>query len=403
MPRSPKPDPWGRPPWKISLTPSRRKLPAHVDFAVIGGGFTGLAAAAWLRLLAPEKSVAVFEAARIGAGASGRTGGMVLAETAAGNQPGLGDVLAGFQSILKKLKVHCDFKLNGAWEIARRPTSGKATHHRRSPIEWNDSGTLRVVNEVPGGTLDPGKLVSGLARAAQRHGAHIFEIHRVQHIHWSATPELHISSARGTAQKITAAKILFATNALSLPAAGLTGMHPRLTLAVLTRPVSERTLAAIGLAERKPFYTVDFPYLWGRVRHDRSIVWGAGLVQSSDADDLEKVDIAAEESAAAFDRLEDRIRHLHPTLKKIKFASRWGGPILFRDSWKPVFDWHPQSVASATTRRGAGSNNGDAPRNAIILGAYAGHGVALSSHLGTWAAEVLLDRRQLPNWSALQP
>ncbi|HXM13820.1 MAG TPA: FAD-dependent oxidoreductase, partial [Candidatus Eremiobacteraceae bacterium] len=94
MSRSPILDPWGTPPWKINFTPSRRKLPAHVDFAIIGGGFTGLAAAAWLRLLAPDKSVAVFEAARIGAGASGRTGGMVLAETAAGNQPGLGDVLA---------------------------------------------------------------------------------------------------------------------------------------------------------------------------------------------------------------------------------------------------------------------------------------------------------------------
>src|SRR5271165_1889457 len=164
MPRSPKLDSWGIPPWKISFTPSRRKLPAHVDFAIIGGGFTGLAAAAWLRLLAPEKSVAVFEAARIGAGASGRTGGMVLSETAAGNQPGLGDVLAGFQSILEKLKVHCDLKLNGAWEIARKQSSEQAKH-QHFPIAWNDSGTLKVVNEVPGGTVDPGKLVSGLARA----------------------------------------------------------------------------------------------------------------------------------------------------------------------------------------------------------------------------------------------
>jgi hypothetical protein len=38
-----------------------------------------------------------------------------------------------------------------------------------------------------------------------------------------------------------------------------------------------------------------------------------------------------------------------------------------------------------------------------VLGAYAGHGVALSSYLGTWAAEVLLDRRDLPKWSALKP
>jgi glycine/D-amino acid oxidase-like deaminating enzyme len=55
------------------------------------GGFTGLAAAAWLRLLAPEKSVAVLEAGRIGSGASGRTGGMILSRTAADDLPGLGD------------------------------------------------------------------------------------------------------------------------------------------------------------------------------------------------------------------------------------------------------------------------------------------------------------------------
>ena len=398
MPRATTTDPWGTPPWKINFTPTRHKLPAHADFAIIGAGFTGLAAAAWLRLLAPEKSVAVFEAARVGAGASGRTGGMVLAETAAGNQPGLGDVVAGFASILEKLKVRCDLDLTGAWEIARHQTSGKAKH-TQSPIAWNDSGTLRVVNEVPGGTLDPGKLVAGLARAAERTGARIYENHRVQHVTWSAVPELHLVTGRGDARKITAAKILFASNALSLPQAGLTGMHPRLTLAVLTRPVSEKVLTAIGLAQRKPFYTVDFPYLWGRVRADRSIVWGAGLVQSPDADDLDKVDIAAEESAAAFDRLEDRVRHLHPALEKIKFSRRWGGPILFRDSWKPVFDWHPESIS---TRKGGGLGDG-APRNSVVLGAYAGHGVALSSYLGTWAAEVLLEQRPLPKWSALQP
>ncbi len=144
---------------------------------------------------------------------------------------------------------------------------------------------------------------------------------------------------------------------------------------------------------------MDFPYLWGRVRRDRSIVWGAGLVQSPDADDLERVDIAAEEPAAAFDRLEERVRHLHPAIEKIKFTRRWGGPILFRDSWKPVFDWHPQSIAAQT----GGRSEANAPRNAIVLGAYAGHGVALSSYLGSWAAEVLLERRHLPQWSALQP
>jgi glycine/D-amino acid oxidase-like deaminating enzyme len=380
------PDPWGSPPWKIDFRPPPRPLPAHVDFAVIGGGFTGLAAAAWLRRLAPEKSVAVLEAARIGAGASGRTGGMSLSETAAGPQRGLGDVLSGLENILKTLRVRCDLHLGGAWEIARGP-GGKGL--KRSAIHWNDSGALRVVSAVPGGTLDPGKLVSGLASAAHRLGAKIYENHRVLDVHWNAAPEIHAGDGRGNIRKLTAARIIFATNALSLGVSGLQeGMHPRLTLAVLAKPVSEKVLEEIGLAERKPFYTLDFPYLWGRVRPDRSIVWGAGLVQSPDEDDLDRVDIAAPEPAQIFERLEERVRHLHPALEKTKFTHRWGGPILFRDNWKPVFDWHPQSLAHG--------------KNAIVIGAFAGHGVALSSYLGAWAAEVLLARRKLPAWGAIK-
>jgi hypothetical protein len=36
------------------------------------------------------------------------------------------------------------------------------------------------------------------------------------------------------------------------------------------------------------------------------------------------------------------------------------------------------------------------------VGAYAGHGVALSSYLGTWAAEILLGKRKLPAWGAMK-
>ena len=96
-------DRWGQPPWQIDFTPAKQSLPPSVDFAIVGAGFTGLAAAASLRLHAPDKSVVVLEAGRIGHGASGRTGGMALAESAAGDLPGLGDVLAGLQQILAEL------------------------------------------------------------------------------------------------------------------------------------------------------------------------------------------------------------------------------------------------------------------------------------------------------------
>jgi len=372
--------PWGSPPWTIDFSPPSQPLPRTVDIAIVGAGFTGLAAAAWLRLHDPGKSVAVFEAGSIGEGASGRTGGMALAETAAGDLPGLGDVLRGLQDILARLKVDCGLALPGAREIGR---SGGRTD---SSILWNDSGTLRVVREVPGGTLDPGKLVGGLARAADRLGAMIFEHRRVTSARWTAPVELELARLDGQAapEHLSAEKVLFATNALSLALSGLdSGTHPKLTLAALTAPVSPEVLRAIGLADGKPFYTVDFPYLWGRLREDNSIVWGAGLADPAPSGRLEDVRIDAGEPARMFASLERRIRGLHPALGDATFTHRWGGPILFRDNWEPVFGRHPAS------------------RDALVIGAFAGHGVALSSYLGAWAAEIFLGRRDLPEWGRL--
>lgn len=371
----------------MDFTPAIQSVPEKTDFVIIGGGFTGLAAAAWLCLLAPEKSVVVLEASRIGAGASGRTGGIVLAETAAGNLPGLGDVLAGFREILQKLAVDCDLELGGAWEIGHSARAAGSSAVR-SPIDWNDSGSLRVVNEVPGGTLDPGKLVGGLARSAVRLGAVILENSPVQKIRWGARIEVEFGRKGTRPGNISAGKVLFATNALSLELTGLAGKaEPRLTLAALTAPLREAQLEAIGLAQRKPFYTVDLPYLWGRLRPDNSIVWGAGLVNAPDEHGLESIDIAAAEPAALFAKLEQRVRGLHSALASVAFTHRWGGPILFCDDWRPVFTWHPQCSRTY--------------RNGIVLGAFAGHGVALSSYLGAWAGEVFLGNRDLPPWGSV--
>jgi glycine/D-amino acid oxidase-like deaminating enzyme len=379
-------NPWGVPPWEIDFHPPRLAVPPKVDFAIVGGGFTGLAAAAWLRQLAPGKSVVLIEACRIGAGASGRTGGMTLAESAAGDLPGLGDVLSGLTNILEKLgdasaqrlPENCELQLNGAWEIGR--TAGRAD----SPIQWNDSGNLRVVNEVPGGTLHPAKLVAGLAAAAVRLGVIVIEDAPVSRVRWDHGAELEFGDASGSLRKFSAARVLFATNALSLGLSGLdSGSNPRLTLAAATEPLRDDQIEAIGLGQRKPFYTIDFPYLWGRMFRDNTIVWGAGLVSPSASKDVATIDISQNEPAKMFVTLEKRVRGLHPALAQVRFTHRWGGPILFRDDWRPVFCRHPQS------------------RDGIVLGAYAGHGVALSSYLGAWAAEVLLGQRELPEWGSI--
>ncbi len=194
---------WGLPPWTVDFHSEQHPPPQETDFAVVGGGFTGLAAAAWLRHLAPQKSVTLFEASRIGACSSRHTGGMALSETAAGNLPGLGDVLSGFSNILRDLQVDCDLTLPGALEIGR---SGVLPS---SPVGWNDCGTLGVTREVPGGTVDPGKMLSSLAQAATKRGTLILENAPVENLsveeslvlqingsHWACRPcgaEIHIS------------------------------------------------------------------------------------------------------------------------------------------------------------------------------------------------------------------
>src|ERR1700747_231453 len=276
---------WGAPPWHIDFTVRSKPVPPSVDFAVVGGGFTGLAAAAWLRSLPPEKPVAVFEADRIGAGASGRTGGMPRAESAAVALPGLGNVLGGLERILAELDIDCDLSLPGAFEIGR---SNGLTY---SPIQWHDSGTLRVVKKVPGGTLDPGRLVAGLARAADERGATIIESHPVTQIEWQQRPVGHAVVHAGGSQ-CSAGKILFATNALALELTALAGRaEPKLTLAVLTEPMDEKRLEAIGPAGGNPFYTVDLPYLWGRCLRDGSVIFGAGLVDADDSLDLTRIQV----------------------------------------------------------------------------------------------------------------
>ena len=362
---------WGNPPWTIDFDSTARALPSEADFAIVGGGFGGLSAAARLRQVHPDKTTVVFEADSVGAGSSGYTGGMTLAESAAGDLPGLGDVLEGFVEIQHDLKIECDLKLPGVWELGRKKVK------KDSPISWNDSGTLGVVNDAPGGTVDPGKLLSGLAQTSQRLGAVIFEHARVEKISCDPSLELEVSGKR-----IRAGQVLIATNAESLELSDLSGgAEPKFTLALATAPLTDAQLTEVGLSTHQPFYTVDMPYLWGRSLHGNQVIFGSGLVHLEHWSELLNLNISSGEAAGLMRLLESRVRSLHPMLENVQFTNRWGGPILIADQMTPVFRHHLKS------------------KNIVVLGGYSGHGVALSVYLGRWAADVLAGKRKLPSWN----
>lgn len=364
---------WGTPPWTIDFVPEPRSLPAVADCVVVGAGFSGLTAAAWLRHISPERSVVVLDAAHVGTGASGRSGGLVLGETSAGVLDGAGDVLAGYLETLATLGADGDLELPGVYEI------GRDGGRRDSPIVWEDSGTLRVVKEVPGGSVDPGKIVSGLAHAAERRGAVVLENTRVETLEFGS-PLI----VRTTAGSLCAASVLLATNAQSADLSAVSEhSRAKFTLAVLTEPLRDADFVALGLSAGKGFYTADLPYLWGRPMPDGAVIFGSGLVDIADDADLAALDIEQGVAAGLFASLERRVRGLHSALAAVKFARRWGGPIRFGNEWQLFFDHHPQS------------------RHVIVLNGLGGDGVSYSVYLGRWAAEALAGRRELPAWGKI--
>lgn len=362
---------WGNPPWEVTAPSAAAPLPATVDVAVVGAGFTGLTTA--YEAARRGLRVAVLEAGQVGAGASGRTGGIALEGTAVGLLPGTEDCLGSLARVTDRADIACALDLRGCWEITHLPDPG------RHPLFRDGEAMLTVAQTVPGGTLDPGALLSGLARAARAAGATLHERHAAERIEPGAAPRVH--TARGV---LAAGRVVVALNGFTptlLP--GSADFHPALTLALATAPLDPDAIAAVGLGERLPFYTEDLPYLWGRLLPDGRLVVGSGLVFPDGGTDVRAARVDSPDASAAFTRLETRLRGFHPSLAAIAIERRWGGPIAFVPNRTPVLSQLP-----------------DAPE-VVVTGGYAGHGVALSIRIGELIADHLAAGTPLPSWGAL--
>ena len=367
--------PWGEPAWSFPIAIPPRPLVdgMRVDVAVVGAGFTGLATAHYVLNLCPGLRVVVLEARCVGAGASGRTGGLVLEDTAVGPLPGVEACIATLQELVRSEHLACDLDVGDCWEIGRH--GGLPS----SPIQWDDQGTLQVVNVIPGGAFDPRKFLAGVAAIVQRAGGEIFEHTPVSGMgagaHGGTRLEVHGKS-------VYAEHVVFATNAFCLPLLGLQdraeGVH---TIAVATEPLGGETFEAIGWGRRTPFYTLDLPYLWGRATAGGRAIIGAGLVGWGD---VEHARADSVEAVALFDGLERRIHGLHPALRHVRITHRWMGPLCMTRHSKPI-------IASL-----------DGGNRILVATGYRGHGVALSVRVGKLLATVLSGQGRLPAWSDLR-
>src|SRR5208282_1094802 len=218
-------------------------LPESADVAVIGAGYTGLAAA--LPLAKRGAKVVVLESETIGWGASSRNGGMVLTGMKLGVNKLISmygreltrrmyaaslETIASVERIVKEENIACDFARTGHLEVACKQAHfedyarqveviAREFDHRLRVVPRNQLGSEigsdiyygGMVDEISAG-LNPARYVAGLGAAAMRAGAQICERTRLRNIQRESrngAQGFRLNSSRGS---IWASNVLVGTS-----------------------------------------------------------------------------------------------------------------------------------------------------------------------------------------------
>src|SRR3954454_11334258 len=99
--------------------------PTDVDVAIVGGGFTGLWTAYYLKKADPSLRVCVLEQEVCGWGASGRNGGWVCGAVGAFGDPrtkaAIADAVDEIGRVCAAEGVECDYHKGGALHVVTAP------------------------------------------------------------------------------------------------------------------------------------------------------------------------------------------------------------------------------------------------------------------------------------------
>jgi glycine/D-amino acid oxidase-like deaminating enzyme len=372
--------------------PAAREFPQRVDVAVIGAGFTGLSAAR--SLARGGASVAVFETQTIGWGASSRNGGMVLTGLKLpagrliaryGEEATARMYAASLESInfvdklVREENIACDFTRCGHLELACKPKH--FDDFRRSAEEiarhFNHQQRLVPRNQLQseigsaiyhGGLVDdssagvnPARYVAGLARAAERAGAPIFEHSHVDEIQREGAQGWKIATTRGT---LRAQNVLVATSGYTSRVTPTLQKKiiPIGSYIIVTEVLPEKLAAELSPRNRMIYDSKNYLYYY-RLTPDRRMLFGGRAAFFP-------------ETSSTIRRSAEILRRgmltVYPQLRDAKIEYVWGGTLDF------AFDIMPH----------AGQLGG----LHFSLG-YAGHGVGMSTYLGDKVAQSILHGR----------
>lgn len=405
------PSPWLARAWGDTPARDAQTRAEAVDVVVVGGGLTGLWTAYYLVRDHPGLDVLVLEAERVGFGASGRNGGWCSALFPAAaarvarrhGEAAARDLRAAMRATVREVGevtaaegIDCGFVRGGTVTVAR--TAAQLTRLRAHAAEdrhWGDATQVLDAQEARtrlaadgalGGTwnpdcarLDPGLLVTGLARTVERLGARVREGSRVVALRPDGV-DVTVrhgdgDEGRGGARApetvtVRARHVVRATEAWTTQLPGRRrAVVPVYSLMVATEPLPAGTWAAVGLDGGETFTDGRHLVVYGQRTADGRIAfggrgapyhWGSALRPGYDLE------------PRVHRALERTLVDLLPALRGVRVTHRWGGPLGVPRDWHASMGVDDDGVAWA--------------------GGYVGDGVATTNLAGRTLADLLTGR-----------
>ncbi len=366
-------------------------LPASVDVAVIGGGFSGLSAA---RTLAQGgASVAVLEAQSVGWGASSRNGGMVLTGMKLGAETLIHKygrerarqmfalslaAIDTVEQIVTEECIECAFNRCGHLETAWKPAHFDGYARAAELMEREFGHVVRVVSRADlhteigsslyyGGLVDessaglnPAQFVMGLARAAEKAGAQIHEQTQVGKVEKTAGGYT-LNTSRGT---LRADQVFIGTSGYTGRATPVFQKRiiPIGSYILATAPLPATLAREVSPRNRMIFDSKHYLYYF-RLTPDRRMLFGGRAAFTPETP------TSTRDSAAILRR---GMLEVYPQLRDIPSEYVWGGTL----------DFAYDSMPHAGQREGLFHALG-----------YAGHGVAFATYLGQGVARQMLGQQ----------
>ncbi|AXI80000.1 NAD(P)/FAD-dependent oxidoreductase [Peterkaempfera bronchialis] len=295
----------------IGLPEPRPALPGptEADVCIVGGGFTGLWTAYYLKKADPGLRVVVLERRFCGYGASGRNGGWLYngfagrgafarrygREAAQAMQRAMNGAVQEVLRVAAAEGIDADVAEGGVLEVARTPAQlarlgafveeehafGETDRTLLTAAETADrirvAGTLGATWSPHGAGIQPAKLVQGLARAVEALGVRIHE----------ATPVTAIRPASATARAVAATPygevsadfVLRATEGFTAQLRGEKRTWlPMNSAMVVTEPLPDAFWAETGWVGREMLGDFAHAYMYAqRTADDRIALGGRGV------------------------------------------------------------------------------------------------------------------------------